>query len=156
MLAQGTFAPDCQLDGLEGETWSLHNALGKSPVLLVFFKISCPVCQFTFPFLQRLADGAQSGAPQIVAVSQDDAAGTAQFRKRFHLSLPAVLDKAWSFVVSSAFGISQVPSLFLVEPDGRISLASEGFSRADMEKLGARFGVVPFQAHEQIPALRPG
>jgi len=81
MLAEGGLAPDFEIDG-----WSLADALKNGPVLLAFFKISCPTCQFAFPFLQRLADGATSGSPPIVAVSQDDARGTKQFADRFGIT----------------------------------------------------------------------
>jgi peroxiredoxin len=115
----------------------------------------------TFPFLQRLADGAGApqtgnGAPQLVAVSQDDAAGTAQFHQRFNLSMRTVIDKPRAWPASNAFGISHVPSLFLIEPDGRISMAVEGFSKAHLEKLGERFGAAPFHSGDRVPVLQPG
>ncbi len=156
MLREGDLAPSFELTNLSGGSWSLTRALASGPVLLVFFKISCETCQFTFPFLQRLASSTPADSMAIVAISQDDAIGTRQFHERFGISLPTLLDKPWAFPVSSAFDIAHVPSLFLVEPDGRISLAVEGFSKAHLEQLGARFHAVPFGPHERIPAMRPG
>ncbi len=156
MLATGENAPGFALEDLAGEKWFLAEALKRGPVLLAFFKISCPTCQLTFPFLQRLADGGGKDAPQLVAVSQDDAAGTSQFHKRFSLSMRTLLDKVRAYPVSNAFGISHVPSLFLIEPDGRISMAVEGFSKAHLEKLGERFGVAPFHGDDRVPILQPG
>jgi peroxiredoxin len=114
--------------------------------------MSCPTCQFTLPFLQRL----EGSGLQIVAISQDDQKGTSKFLNRFRLTLRTLIDKAWDFVVSSAFRITHVPSLFLVETDGSISLAAEGFNKADIERLGARFGAVPFGIGESVPAMQPG
>jgi peroxiredoxin len=142
---------DFLLPGLNGETWSMQEALSRGPVLLVFFKISCPTCQFTLPLPEPLGS-----VLQVVPISQDDETATRQFLDRFGVSLAPVLDKAGDFKVSAAFGITHVPSLFLAEQDGRISLAVEGFSKAHVEQLGTRFGVAPFGIHEQIPALRPG
>ena len=156
MLAAGKSAPDVSLEDLAGGRWSLADALKKGPVLLAFFKISCPTCQLTFPFLQRLADGGGKGAPQLVAVSQDDAAGTAQFHKRFNLSMRTAIDKPRTYPASNAYGISHVPSLFLIEPDGRISVAVEGFSKAHLEKLGERFGAAPFHGDDRVPVMQPG
>ena len=156
MLAAGVTAPDIDLDDLSGCSWSLAEALKRGPVLLAFFKISCPTCQLTFPFLQRLADGAGKDAPQLVAVSQDDAAGMAQFQQRFNLSMRTVIDKPRTYPASNAYGVSHVPSLFLVERDGRISLAVEGFSKAHLEKLGERFDAAPFHADDRVPVLQPG
>ena len=64
MAGVGSKAPVFRLG-----SFSLENLA--APVLLAFFKINCPTCQLTFPFLQRLAD---RGGPRIVGVSQDDAA----------------------------------------------------------------------------------
>jgi peroxiredoxin len=151
MLAEGGRAPDFEFsDG------SLSDALKSGPVLLAFFKISCPTCQLAFPFLQRLADGAGPGAPRLIAISQDDAKGTKQFSDRFRISLPTVLDAAPAYRISNLYAIRNVPTLYLIEPDGRISMAVAGFSKAHWESLGDRFGTQVFRSGEQVPALRPG
>ncbi len=124
------------------------------PVLIAFFKVSCPVCQLALPFLERLKD---NGRIRIVAVSQDDARSTAEFHKAFGVTLETLLDeKAQRYPASNAFGIRQVPTCFQVEPDGTISHAWEGFSKADMEALGRRAGVEIFRADERVPLMRPG
>jgi peroxiredoxin len=151
MLAEGAKAPDLTIgDPTVGE-WSLAAALKNGPVLLAFFKIACPTCQLTMPFLDRLA-----AAAQVVAISQDDRTGTNQFRKRFKVGTPAILDAAPAYTASNLYGIRNVPSLFLVEPDGKISMAETGFSKAHLEELGERFGVPVFKAGEDIPVFRPG
>ena len=146
MLAEGAIAPDLSI----GE-WSLAATLKKGPVLLAFFKIACPTCQLTMPFLERLA-----GTAQVVAISQDDRTGTDQFRKRFQVAMPALLDAGPAYTASNLYGIRNVPSLFLVEPNCKISMAVTGFSKAHLEQLGERFGVPIFQAGEDIPVFRPG
>lgn len=156
MLAAGASAPDIQLPDLDGRRRTLAEALKDGPVLLAFFKISCPVCRMTFPFLQRLADSAAAGAPSLLAVSQDDAADTRFFRQRVGVSMPTLIDTPRAWPSSNAYRITSVPSLFLVETDGRISLAVEGFDKAAMEQLGERFQVAPFRENERVPALRPG
>src|SRR5260370_42328811 len=50
----GNTAPVFSLKGLDGKDYSLPTLLKRGPVVAAFFKISCPVCQFTFPFLERL------------------------------------------------------------------------------------------------------
>src|SRR6202790_4829551 len=55
-LAAGALAPDFLLRALDGTTYTLSSLLRNGPVVAAFFKVSCPVCQFTFPFLQRLFD----------------------------------------------------------------------------------------------------
>jgi peroxiredoxin len=151
MLAEGSAAPDFRL----GE-WSLNESLKGGPVLLVFFKISCPTCQFALPFVQRLADQAGAGTPQVVAISQDDSKGTGQFAAHFGIGMPMLLDGAPAYTASNLYRLQNVPTLYLIEPDGRISLAVSGFSKARLEQLGERFGGSPFRTGENVPALRPG
>lgn len=153
MLAVGDQAPAVQLKTPDGKVWNLHEALRDSRVLLVFFKASCPTCQFTLPFLERLAG---HSAHSIMLVSQEDAVGTRQFLQHFGVSLPAVVDEPRSYPASNAFHITNVPSLFMIEQDGRISAAITGFQKAEMENLGLQFGMPMFRPGEQVPQMRPG
>ncbi len=154
MLEAGASAPAFDLKDLEGSRHSLTDLLAKGPVLLAFFKISCPVCQMTAPFLSRLAN---SGSVQVVGVSQDDVSSTKGFNERFGVTFPVLLDESRAgFKASNGFGISSVPSIFLVETDGVISTAFQGFSKADIEALGNRMGAPPFKADEKVPAFRAG
>ena len=147
MVGVGEQAPGFRLG-----SFSLEGLTG--PVLLAFFKITCPTCQLTFPFLQRLAD---RGGPRTVGISQDDAAGTAEFNEAFGVRFETVSDPAGEgYRVSNAYGLTHVPGLVLVEPDGRISWASEGFSRPALEALAARFGVGLFEATDRVPNFKPG
>jgi peroxiredoxin len=150
VLAEGQLAPDFQLGG-----WVLSEALKSGPVLLAFFKISCPVCQLTFPFLRRFEENAAPGTPRLVAISQDDAKGTAQFQQRFGPSEPALLDER-PYRVSNMYLLRNVPTLYLVEQTGVVSMAVSGFNKAALEALGERFGTAAFRVGEQVPAMRPG
>jgi len=122
-----------------------------APVLLAFFKINCPTCQLTFPYLQRLAD---RGGPRIVGVSQDDAEGTAEFAEAFGVRFEMVLDAGYA--ASRDYGLEYVPSMMLVEPDGRISWQSEEFRKVDLEELASRWGVQIFDFSERVPNYKPG
>lgn len=157
MLAAGARAPDFQLQDLNGETRSLKDLLSRGPVLLAFFKVSCPVCQYTFPFLQRLHESGSGGGIAIIGVSQDKAGATREFNREFGVSFPMLLDDGGAgYPVSNAFGISSVPSLFLIEPDGAVSLSGSGFARQDLEAVGQRLGRAAFSAGERVPEYKPG
>jgi peroxiredoxin len=157
MLAAGDTAPDFVLPRLSGGAASLgdlSSCRGHScAVLIAFLKVSCPVCQYTFPFLERLKD-----APDVnvVGVSQDGEDDTTKFWRSFGLSFPVLLDREESeYRVSNAYRLTHVPSVFLIE-SGIITRAFAGFSRPDLEKLGDRFGVPAFRAGEKTPEFRPG
>jgi len=148
MLSPGSKAPQFSLRDLDGAPQTLTGILARGRVLLAFYKISCPVCQFAFPFLERIV----GGPLPIVAISQDDAGATRRFQKKFGVTMPTLLDsEAAGYPASNAFGITHVPSLFLVETDGTISLASEGFVKSDLEAIG-----VPFRDDEAVPAWKAG
>ena len=155
MILPGAKAPAFQLPALTGENWALADALRQGPLVLAFFKIACPTCQFTLPFLNRMATAA-GGSLRVVGISQDDASGTAQFLERFAPGLPTLLDSEGGYLTSKAFGITHVPSVFIVEQDGTIAGAADGFHKQMMEDLGVRGGVPAFLPGEQVPEMRPG
>jgi peroxiredoxin len=93
---------------------------------------------------------------QFIGVSQDDVRTTREFRERFGITFPTLLDESRRYPASNAFGISSVPSLFLVEVDGTISMAFHGFSKPDLELVGERAGVPPFTPEDHVPDWKPG
>jgi peroxiredoxin len=106
----------------------------KAPVLVVFFKITCPVCQFTLPFLNRLH---AAGELAVYGISQDDDADTREFNQEFGIQFPVLLDSEDAgYPASNAYGISNVPSLFLITGEGKIERVIEGWSKKEMQTLG--------------------
>jgi peroxiredoxin len=154
LAAAGSPAPGFRLEALDGKIYSLAELAEQSPVVLVFFKVTCPVCQFTLPFLERIA---ASSHLRVVAISQDDAKATRAFQDKYGITLLTLLDSAaGGYAVSNAYGISSVPALFVIEPGPVVALAGSGFSKADLEEVGRRAGMPPFRAGESVPAHRPG
>ncbi|MBS1857883.1 MAG: TlpA family protein disulfide reductase [Acidobacteria bacterium] len=141
MLQPGDEAPDLRLEKLGGGEESLREAGG---VLLVFFKISCPVCQFTLPYLDRLHPGVR-----VWAISQNDAGDTRDFARHFRLTLPILLDPEDRFPASNAFGITSVPTLFQLG-GGRVEKVIEGWDRKEMAALGA------VRDGDNVPAFKAG
>jgi peroxiredoxin len=153
MLAAGDKAPTFTLPDLDGTTHTLADTLNNGPVLVVLYKVSCPVCQLALPYLQRIS----GGGLQIVTISQDDGPATARFMSAFGISMPALLDTRQSgYQVSNAFGITHVPSLFLIESDAMISYAGAGFNKAELEALAARAGTPMFRPDDNVPAWKAG
>ena len=154
MLGRGMHAPRFELKDLSGEKRSLDKLLEKGPVLLALFKVSCPVCQLAFPFLERLS---HNDAMAVIGISQDEAGSTVGFNRRFGITFSTLVDESREgYPVSNAFGISSVPSVFLVETDGTISHAFAGFSKRDFEEIGKRINVRPFRPDEYVPEFKSG
>jgi thiol-disulfide isomerase/thioredoxin len=146
MLGAGSPVPKVTARSAEGVEWPIP----EGPVLLVLFKISCPTCQLTLPFLNRLGS-----ALPVVGVSQNNAADTERFRQAFSLQYPVYLDDSQGYPVSNAFQITNVPSLLLIE-GGRVTWSEHGFSRAGLSEVAARFGVELFRPTDRVPEFKPG
>ena len=139
----------------------LSEALESGPVVLVFYKQSCPTCQLTFSFIQRLC--AAAGAGSVVrfwAISQDEVEETRAFAGEYGIEFPVLLD-AHPYPVSTDYGLRFVPTFYFVGGDRTIQVADFGFSkptlnaiveRLELEDLGALFG----EDYESLPDYRPG
>jgi|SRR5208282_4385088 len=138
VLPEGSKAPDFSLFALDGGKFSLQEALHRGPVLAVFFKVSCPVCQYAFPFFERLHKAYGSQKVAMVGISQDDQPATAAFLKEYGVTFPALRDDPAGYLVSNAYGLTNVPSWFLIGQDGKIEISSTGWVRADVEALNRR------------------
>ena len=104
--APGSLAPGAVFTRPEGGTATTAGLLEGAhglPLLLAFFKTSCPTCRLTWPYLQRL-HAAYGGA-------------------RFDL----VLDPEPRFAASNAYHVESVPHLTLVSPAGLIEEIFSGW-----------------------------
>jgi peroxiredoxin len=158
----GNIAPGFSLKGLDGKEYSLHSLMQKGPVVAAFFKVSCPVCQFTFPFLERLYKRYGSDGVTFLGISQDDARDTKDFAKQYGATLPMALDEK-GYPVSNAYGLTNVPTIFLIDTDGSVKVSCMGFDKKDLEtiasELASRRKMAPvalFRADESVPANKPG
>lgn len=163
-LASGVHAPEIKLSSLDGQKFSLQEVLKRGPVVAAFFKVSCPVCQFAFPYLERLFRAyGQNGKATFVGISQDNARDTQAYNREFGVTFSTLLDEKGKYPVSSAYGLTNVPSIFLIAPEGEIELSIVGWSRADMEQLNRRLAALTgqplkplFSASEKVPEYKPG
>jgi peroxiredoxin len=161
-IDQGNTAPAFSLKDLDGRTHSLPSLLEKGPVVAAFFKISCPVCQFAFPFLERLYKRYGGDGATFLGVSQDDAKATKKFAAEYGVTFPMAIDEE-GYPASNAYGLTNVPTVFLIDPDGTVKVVCMGFDKKGLEDIGAslaeRKRMAPaalFRPDEKIPAHKPG
>ncbi len=155
-------APQFILRDTTGHEYSLAEALRKGLVVAAFFKVSCPVCQFTFPFLERLHKSFVGSAATFFAISQDDARDTREFCAEYGVTFPALIDDS-SYTASNAYGLTNVPSIFLIAPSGAVKVTSIGFDKAKLEAMAAELAAATqrpaaalFRAAEVVPSFKPG
>src|SRR5580700_3544099 len=108
-LAVGGIAPNFSLKSLAGQEYSLAAAMKRGPTVAAFFKVSCPVCQFTFPFLERIYKRYGGDGVTFLGISQDDARDTKDFAREFGVTFPMLLDeKKKGYLASNAYGLTSV------------------------------------------------
>ncbi|MFB3923861.1 MAG: peroxiredoxin family protein [Terriglobia bacterium] len=161
-IKKGEAAPAFELPGIEGNRYSLEEALARGPLLAAFFKVSCPTCQYTFPFIERLYQQFRPKGIQVWAVSQDDARASRQFAKEFGTTFPVLIDE-YPYQASRKYGIKYVPTLFLIPRHGKVELVSDGFAKADLIEIQQWFAKslssqppALFLPNERVPEFKPG
>jgi len=162
-LAIGAKAPEFDLKRLDGKAFSLNAELACGPVVLAFFKVSCPTCQYALPFLERLYQAYRDKGVTLVGVSQNDAKETAGFCKQFGITFPMLLDDTRNYRVSNAYGLTNVPTVFWIAQDGEIEVSSVGWVKADFEAINRRIAeagkadlAVVFLPGEDVRDFRAG
>ncbi len=157
-LEPGVPFPKLSLTDARGS--SRPSAAGET--LYAVFKTTCPVCEMTWPYLDRVRQAAEGGGLAVVAVSQDPPEKTAAFHTRLGVRLETAYDpEPWK--TSDALGVETVPTLFRVGPTGTILETIVGWNRAGMEGLARRAAELAgrppaplLRPGEQMPAIKPG
>jgi peroxiredoxin len=162
-IGAGVRAPEINLSFLDGSHFKLTETLKHGPVVAAFFKVGCPVCQMAFPYVERLFKAyGKSGKLTLIGVSQDNAADTKAFNRQFGVSFPVLLDGK-GYPASNAYGLTNVPTIFLISQDGEIERTLVSWSKAEMEDLNHKLaqisGMKPaelFHRGEKVAEFKPG
>jgi peroxiredoxin len=154
-LTAGTMAPDFTLNTTDGKAVHLQELLQHGPVVLAFFKVSCPVCQFAFPMYERLAQAHEGPVITVLGICQNGATEAKAFAREYGVSFPVMLDNdANYYAVSNAYRITNVPTVFYIAQSGEIEVSSVGWDKADIGEVNAKLSEL---GHEKPPALwHPG
>jgi peroxiredoxin len=162
-LNPGESAPDFSLPAMDGKTFWLKEALACGPVVAVFFKISCPICQYALPFLERIHQAYGVRGARIIGISQNESKETALFLETLGITFGVLLDDTEAYPVSNAYGLTNVPTTFWIAQAGAIEISSVGWDRNDFEQINAkvaeagRGGLMPiFHPGENVAAFRAG
>jgi thiol-disulfide isomerase/thioredoxin len=148
VIGVGDAAPLVPGGGVEG-----------GPVALVFYKVTCPVCQMAAPKIDALA---RSYPGRVVGVGQDPPDELERFGLQFGMDIPAVADLP-PYDVSNPYGIETVPTIFVIDGAGVVADAVVSWDRAGYNRASARLaellGVEPVTVSDSsdgLPPFRPG
>jgi peroxiredoxin len=154
-LGSGILAPDFTLSTLDGKRVTLSDMLKRGPVVLAFFKVSCPVCQYAFPLYERVAQANRNAGVTVLGISQNGPKDARAFGREYGVTFPiAIDDEANHYAVSNAYGLTNVPTLFYVAPSGEIEVSSVGWSKRDVDEVNAK--LVAFRGQKPSVLWRAG
>jgi peroxiredoxin len=150
MLSAGVAAPSFTLPEVGGD--EITDPWADGPVVLAFFKTSCPVCRLSAPMVQAIAD---SGV-RVVAIGEDPPDALRAFASDERLTVTTLSEDA-PFDVSEAFGLATVPSLFLVDDTGTIRDTVVSWDRDEWNHFAAAAGGTEVSREgDGRPPVRPG
>lgn len=141
-------APAFTLKDLEGKEVSLESMAGKI-VVVDFWATWCGPCKASFPGMQKTVDKYKSN-PEIAFVFVDTWENVAD--KEAAVS-KFITEKGYSFhvlmdndnKVVGNFGVSGIPTKFIIGKDGKIRFKSVGFAGSDdalVEELSVMIGIL--------------
>ena len=152
-LTSGTKAPSFELPTMDGAKFSLRDALTRGPVLAIFFKVSCPTCQYALPFFERIHKTYGGKNVSIIGISQNEKPDTAKFLKTYGVTFPVLLDDTKTYPASNAYGLTNVPTAFWISEDGTIEISSVGWARQEFEAMAGKAAAAT--ASVQAPIFQP-
>jgi peroxiredoxin len=120
-LAEGA-APLVQGKLLDGQPINLQTLKGKT-VLLYFWATWCPVCK-----LQNRTVAAISEDYYVITVAMNSGADmeVKAFIEEKNLGFPVLVDNEGA--IASRFGVTGVPTSFIIGPDGDITFTEVGYT----------------------------
>lgn len=127
LVEEGHSAPDFDLPRLGGGRVSLAELRGRRPVLVVLWAVWCPPCVQEFEELKRLHRTFAGRGLAILAVgvryhqSLDE---VREFARDRQVDFPVLYDESEKFV--QQYGISYIPTNFLIDMDGVVRLRANG------------------------------
>ncbi len=161
-LEAGVAAPEVTLEDADGQSTSLADLTNGGRLLAVFYKVGCGTCKFSAPYFEKIhqAYGGKQGF-RVLGVSQDTPEDTRAFMDEHGASFENVYDAThWA---SADFGLTNVPTWFLMDESGGILDSNTGFCRTDLNELSvtvaAHLGeeaVVISPGDDGAPELKPG
>jgi peroxiredoxin len=116
-------APSFSLPDLSGGKIALSSYSGR-PVLLLFWTMASPESRGELHLLSRVAPDLRARGFEVLTVKVGSTDGVADYLRDYHVELRTVTD--WNAAVAQAYGVSEVPRLILIGPDGKVKRTANG------------------------------
>jgi peroxiredoxin len=116
----GKAAPEFSLSSLDGRAISLSDYRGKKKLVVSFWASWCGPCRMEMPVLQAFYEKHRDSSDkfELLAISIDDNRRDAEaFANEEKLPFPVLLDL--SSKTADAFGVDGIPTLFVIDENGK-------------------------------------
>ena len=135
-VAEGDMAPEFVLPVMGGgSTKSLSGTHGKVRYI-DFWASWCPPCRVSVPEIVALQQELGGSRFAVIAINVDERIGDAmKFLERYPMNYDALSDPQGA--TAAAYDLPGMPTSFVVDPEGRVTLVHVGFRRGDMKAIRA-------------------
>ena len=135
-VTEGDVAPDFLLPVLgEGSPKSLSASHGKVRYL-DFWASWCPPCRVSIPDIVALQEELGGTRFEVIAINVDERIDDAmKFLKRYPVNYDVLSDPKGT--AASAYALPGMPTSFVLDPEGRVTLVHVGYKRGDMTAIRA-------------------
>ena len=135
-VSRGDLAPDFLLPVLGGESArSLAASHGKVRYL-DFWASWCPPCRVSLPDIVALQEELGGDLFEVIAINVDERPDDAlRFLRRYPVNYDCLSDPRGA--TAKAYALPGMPTSFVLDPEGRVTLVHVGFKRGDMAKIRA-------------------
>jgi thiol-disulfide isomerase/thioredoxin len=147
--ARENFAPDFSVTTLDGKPFSLVDLKGRV-ALLDFWATWCAPCRQSVPSLKKLAETMKTEPFVVLGISEDaDEATLRSYLARETESWPQHLDVSGRLM--KEFGARALPTFVLLDGDGRIVYAVDGWGSSRERQLRTAVSRAVAQLKESKP-----
>lgn len=124
-LEKGNFAPDFELESIDGDPIKLSDLRGQ-PVFVNFWATWCPPCRAEMPDMQKIHE--EYDDVTILAVNEVDTESSPRnvekFIEEFGITFPIPSDSGLN--VGTRYRATSLPTTYLINPDGTIHNVAVG------------------------------
>ena len=121
----GKFAPDFELQLVDGGTFRLADVAGKKVIILNFFTTWCGPCRVEMPELNRFYLKHKDEPFIMVGIDCDEKEDTvAAFLGKMEISFPVGIDRGGK--IMKKFGVEAYPTTILIDSWGKVKIYETG------------------------------
>ena len=135
-VAEGDMAPGFELPVLGGETTKSLSASHGKVRYIDFWASWCPPCRVSVPEIVALQRDLGGSRFEVIAINVDERLDDAlRFLEHYPMSYDVLSDPQGA--TAAAYALPGMPTSFVVDPEGRVTLVHVGFRPGDMEDIRA-------------------